>query len=177
MVLGHMVRVPDKARSGSAIGSREDGRTLAYASSALGGFGVSHERSSAQNHINSTKLLVVFNGSSKTQSEKSLNDILHTGAKLQRDIAEVLLWSIQPQFMFMTDITKMFRQIQLHKDEWPLQKILWIDANGQEVTFHLTPVTYGTSPAPILSVRVLLQLAVAPVKYGRYIDDICGEQT
>ena len=69
-------------------------------------------------------------------------------------------------------------------DDWPLQKILWIDANGQEAEFHLTTVTYGTRPAPFLSVRVLLQLvedeghkyplAVAPLKYGRYVDDICG---
>ena len=59
-----------------------------------------HERSSAQTRTNSasydlphhgvlkpqsktTKLRVVFNGSSKIQSGKSLNDILHTGAKLQ----------------------------------------------------------------------------------------------
>ena len=199
--LGHMVRVPDNSRSGSAIGGREGGRTLAHAASASGGLGMPHERSSAQTRINSasyylphhgvlkpqsktTKLRVVFNGSSKTQSGKSLNDILHTGAKLQRDIANVLLWSRQHKFIFMTDITKMFRQIRVHEDDWPLQKILWKDANGQEAEFLLTTVTYGTRLAPFLSVRVLLQLvedeghkyplAVAPLKYGRYVDDICG---
>ena len=105
-----MVRVSDNSRGGSAIEGREGGRTLAHAASALGGLGVPHERSSAQTRINSasyyrphhgvlkpqsktTKLRVVFNGSSKTQSGKFLNDILHTGAKLQRDIAHVLLWS------------------------------------------------------------------------------------
>ena len=199
--LGHMIRVPDNSRSGPAIGGREGGKTLAHAASASGGLRVPHERSSAQTRINTasyylphhgvlkpqskaTKLRAVFNGSSKTQSGKSLNDILHTGAKLQRDITDVLLWSRQHKFIFMTDITKMFRQIRVHKDDWPLQKILWIDANGQEAEFHLTTVTYGTRPAPFLSVRVLLQLvedeghkyplAVAPLKYGQYVDDICG---
>ena len=100
-----------------------------------------HERSSAQTRVNSvsyylphlgvlkpqsktTKLRVVFNGSSKTQSGKSLNDILDTGAKLQRNIADMLLWSRQHKFIFMTDITKMFRQIRGHEDDWPVQKIL-----------------------------------------------------
>ena len=136
-----MVRIPDNFPSGSAIGGREGGRTRAHAASASGGLGVLHERSSAQTRINSasyylphygvlkprsktTKLRVVFNGSSKTQSGKSLNDILHTGAKLQRDIADVLLWSRQHKVIFMTDITKMFRQIRIHEDDWLLQGIL-----------------------------------------------------
>ena len=49
-------------------------------------------------------------------------------------------------------------QIRVHKDDWPLQKILWIYASGQEAEFHLTTVTYGTRPATFLSVRVFLQL-------------------
>ena len=69
-----------------------------------------------------TKLRVVFNESSNTQSGKSLNDILHTGAKLQQDIANVLLWSRKHKFIFMTDIIKMFRQIRVREDDWPLQK-------------------------------------------------------
>ena len=52
----------------------------------------------------------------------------------------------------------MFRQIRVHEDGWPLQKVLWIDANGQEAEFHLTAVTYGTRSDPFLSVPVLLQL-------------------
>lgn len=39
----------------------------------------------------STKLRVVFNGSSPSSSGVSLNDILYSGAKLQSDLSEVLL--------------------------------------------------------------------------------------
>ncbi|XP_015116785.1 uncharacterized protein LOC107040961 [Diachasma alloeum] len=39
------------------------------------------------------KLRGVFNGSAKTSSGKSLNDILHTGAKIQHDIFDVIFWS------------------------------------------------------------------------------------
>ncbi|XP_070168304.1 uncharacterized protein [Polyergus mexicanus] len=39
-----------------------------------------------------TKLRVVFNGSSLISTGSSLNDILHTGANLQPDISDILLW-------------------------------------------------------------------------------------
>ncbi|XP_015119028.1 uncharacterized protein LOC107042482 [Diachasma alloeum] len=52
-----------------------------------------------------TKLRVVFNGSAKTSSGNSLSNIFHTGAKLQKDISDVLLWSRQHKVIFMTDIT------------------------------------------------------------------------
>ncbi|XP_015116786.1 uncharacterized protein LOC107040962 [Diachasma alloeum] len=84
----------------------------------------------------------------------------------------------------MTDITKMFRQIRVHEDEWPLQQILWTNSSGEIVTYQLTTVTYGIRSAPFLANRVLLQLAedgryrfplaVSPIVRGRYVDDICG---
>ncbi|XP_043280372.1 uncharacterized protein [Venturia canescens] len=61
-----------------------------------------------------TKLRVVFNGSCNTDSGTSLNDLMHTGAKLQQDISNVLLWARRHRFIFATDIVKMFRQIRVH---------------------------------------------------------------
>ncbi|XP_043285701.1 uncharacterized protein [Venturia canescens] len=131
-----------------------------------------------------TKLRVVFNGSCNTDSGTSLNDLMHTGAKLQKDISDVLLWARRDRFIFATDIVKMFRQIWVHRDDWDLQRILWVDENGNTAHYHLTTVTYGTRSAPFLAVRVLLQLvadegekypaAVAPLTMGRYVDDIYG---
>ena len=158
--LHRMVQVPDNSCSGSATGGREGGKTLAHVALASGGLGVPHERSSAQTHTYSAsyylphdgvlkpqsktkKQPVVFNEPSKTQSGKSLNDTLHTAAKLQRGIVDVLLFCArQHKFIFMTDIINMCRQIRVHEDDWPLQKIIWLDANGQEAAFHLTMVTY-----------------------------------
>jgi len=45
-----------------------------------------------RDHSLTTKLRVVFNGSSFTTSGFSLNDVLHTGAKLQTDLFNVLIW-------------------------------------------------------------------------------------
>ncbi|XP_063986879.1 uncharacterized protein LOC135167504 [Diachasmimorpha longicaudata] len=211
--LGHMVRVPAMPVStDSRILDRQPGEmTLAHGASASGGLRVSEGgwsyqdsgRSSATRQSRSsapafyfphhcvlressetTKLRVVFNGSSKSSSGVSLNDIQHTGAKLQRNISDVLLWSRQSRYIFMTDITKMFRQIKVHREDWPLQQILWRDSRGQICTYQLTTVTYGTKSAPFLACRVLDQLvkdeghrfplAVSPLSSGRYVDDICG---
>ncbi|XP_011313314.1 uncharacterized protein [Fopius arisanus] len=109
---------------------------------------------------------------------------MHTGAKLQAVISDVLLFTRRRKLIFMTDITKMFRQIRVHPDDWPPQQILWTDLNGDIVTCQLTTVTYGTRSAPFLSIRVLHQLvedegskyplAVEPLMKERYVDDICG---
>lgn len=71
-----------------------------------------------------TKLRVVFNGSSPTSSGVSLNDIIHTGAKLQTDIVNVLLWIRIHRVFFSTDVEKMYRQIAVNEKDWDLQRIL-----------------------------------------------------
>lgn len=131
-----------------------------------------------------TKLRVVFNGSSPTTSGTSLNDLQHIGPKIQKDIADVLLWIRKHKLIFTTDISKMYRQIKVHEDDWDLQRIYWLDKTLNMVPYHLTTVTYGTRSAPFLAVRTMIQLvkdegyrfplAVDPILKGRYVDDIFG---
>ncbi|XP_036140647.1 uncharacterized protein LOC118644911 [Monomorium pharaonis] len=131
-----------------------------------------------------TKLRVVFNGSSRTTTGISLNDLLHTGAKLQIDVFDVLTWFRQFQFVFTSDIEKMYRQIKVHKDDWDFQRILWIDKNNKLITFQLSTVTYGLACAPFLALRTIEQLvkddgtkfplAIPSLTKGRYVDDIFG---
>ncbi|XP_034938592.1 uncharacterized protein [Chelonus insularis] len=131
-----------------------------------------------------TELRVVFNGSSPSSTGVSLNDITYTGAKIQLDIFDVLLWVRQHQYVFATDITKMYRQIMVHHEDWKLQQILWLDNHNKIIPYQLTTVTYGTRSAPYLAVRVLLQLvedeghkypkATQTIIEGRHVDDIFG---
>ncbi|XP_076545702.1 uncharacterized protein LOC117610838 [Osmia lignaria lignaria] len=131
-----------------------------------------------------TKLRVVFNGSSPTTTGLSVDDIMHTGANLLLNITDVLLWIRHHKCIFATDITKMYRQVRVHEDDWNLQRILWIDEESNEVPYTLTTVTYGTKAAPFLAVRALLQLAedegqryllaVPSIKHARYVDNIFG---
>lgn len=58
-----------------------------------------------------TKLRVVFNGSSRTSNGLSLNDILHADAKLQTDMCDILLWTRTHKVLFSTNIVKIFCQI------------------------------------------------------------------
>lgn len=179
-VLGHMRLAPDALTNIESSKIWEE-RTSKQSDSPiyyLPHHGVLREQSL------STKLRVVFNGSAQTSSGFSLNDILHTGAKLQLDIFDVLLWVRRHKIIFSTDITKMFRQIEVHPEDWDLQRILWLDHHNNIVPYQLTTVTYGTRPAPFLAGRVMLQLvqdegfkyplAIPPMTKGRYVDDIFG---
>lgn len=131
-----------------------------------------------------TKLRVVFNGSSRSSNGISLNEILHAGAKHQTNISDVLLWTRTHRYVFFTDIVKMFRQIAIHPEDWKFQKILWWDKENQVQSYFLTTVTYGLTCAPFLALRTVLQLiqdegnrfpkAITPLTKGRYVDDIFG---
>ncbi|XP_044588816.1 uncharacterized protein LOC123267997 [Cotesia glomerata] len=103
-----------------------------------------------------TKLRTVFNGSCATSTGISLNDILHAGPKTQIDIFDVMLRISCSRILFATDITKMFRLIEVDSLDWPLQCILWIDENDLINAYCLKTVTYGTASAPFDAVRVLI---------------------
>ncbi|KAL7307639.1 hypothetical protein TKK_0000326 [Trichogramma kaykai] len=71
------------------------------------------------------KLCVVFNASQKVANNKSLNDFMHTGPKLQQDISTILLRWRLGQYAFTADIVKMYRQIYVREEDVAWQRILW----------------------------------------------------
>lgn len=125
-----------------------------------------------------TKLHVVFNGSQKTNLGFSLNDVLHIGPKLQTDITDTLLRWRRHRYVFAADIEKMYRQIHVHADDWPLQKILWRDSSeAQPQEFYLCTVTYGLACAPYLALRCLNQLAFESETSRAFAADILRHET
>ncbi|XP_055527479.1 uncharacterized protein LOC129720089 [Wyeomyia smithii] len=73
----------------------------------------------------------------------------------------IILGSRTKQFMLVSDVEKMFRQIEINASDRPLQSILWRTDNSKNVeTYELTTVTYGTRPAPFLETRTRNQLAM-----------------
>ena len=108
-----------------------------------------------------TKLRVVFDASSKTDSGVSLNDISVVGPKVQSDLISILIRFRTHTFVMITDIEKMYRQINIHPTQQNLQLILWRDTPDNPVkTYKLSTVTYGTASAPYLATRTLKQLAL-----------------
>ncbi|XP_038117337.1 uncharacterized protein LOC119769362 [Culex quinquefasciatus] len=136
-----------------------------------------------------TKLRVVFDGSAKTSTGVSINDALKVGPTVQNDLLSILLNFRCYRYVFTTDIPKMFRQIELHPDDTPYQRILWRDDRSQLLkVFELKTVTYGLGSSPFHATMALNQiaedgekefpLASAALKKSFYVDDgLCGAQS
>lgn len=119
----------------------------------------------------------------KTNFGFSLNDVLHIGPKLQTELPDILLRWRRHRFVFAGDIEKMYRQIRVHEDDWPLQQILWRESLHERIKdFQLCTVTYGLACAPYLALRCLQQLALEAdnshtlaadiLRRDTYVDDV-----
>lgn len=133
----------------------------------------------------STKLRVVWDGSSKSQRGISLNSTLLSGPKLQKDITSLLLIFRLHPVVFITDIVGMFRQVLVTPEHRHFQKILWRFSPDQPLSeWTLNTVTFGLTCSPYLAMRVLNELADLEkdrfpqasrlIKTQTYIDDILG---
>ncbi|XP_070138839.1 uncharacterized protein [Drosophila bipectinata] len=65
------------------------------------------------------KLRVVFDGSFKDANGVALNDTLHVGPSIQRNLFAVCLRFRMYRYVFSADIVKMFRQVWDYRDEYP----------------------------------------------------------
>ncbi|XP_059048262.1 uncharacterized protein LOC131843606 [Achroia grisella] len=107
-----------------------------------------------------TRLRVVFDASCMTTNNKSLNDIVHVGPKLQIDIIDLITKFRLHPIVFTADICKMYRQILIRPEDRSYQHIFWRDEpNGPIKEYELNTVTYGVSSSPYLAIRTLHQLA------------------
>ena len=107
-----------------------------------------------------TKLRVVFDGSCKTSSGISLNDLQLVGPTIQSDLLAILLRFRQHIFVVSADIAKMYRQVLLNPTQRNLQRIIWRFERSKPVEFfELNTITYGTASASFLATRCLAQLA------------------
>ncbi|XP_065094041.1 uncharacterized protein LOC135714581 [Ochlerotatus camptorhynchus] len=130
-----------------------------------------------------TKLRVVFDGSARTSSGVSINDILMTGPSVQSDLIAILLRFRGFQFVFTLDIPKMFRQVGVHWLDTRYLRIFWRYNKDDILTVReLQTVTYGLASSPFQATMALKQTAVDHkeefpeaaniVEKGTYMDDI-----
>ena len=132
----------------------------------------------------SGKIRVVFDGSAPTSNGTSLNQCLHAGPKLHRDICDILTNFRRHQIVFVTDIRMMFRQTIIHPDDRRYQLILWRESpESPIVVYELNTNTYGLKSSPFVAIRSLWELAEQErlnfprasiiLKEDLYVDDIC----
>ncbi|XP_045488936.1 uncharacterized protein LOC123690116 [Pieris rapae] len=130
------------------------------------------------------KIRVVFDGSAPTSNGVSLNQCLHSGPRLHRDIGDILTNFRRHQIVFVADIKMMFRQTVIHTDDRCYQLILWREKESDPVTvFELNTNTYGLRSSPYIAIRTLLELAERErLQFPRaadvlnsdvFVDDIC----
>lgn len=107
-----------------------------------------------------TRLRVVFDASSRTTNNHSLNNIVYVGPKLQIDIVDLITKFRLHKIVFTADICKMYRQILIRPEDRCYQHILWRkDPHESLSEYELNTVTYGVSSSPYLAIRTLHQLA------------------
>lgn len=130
------------------------------------------------------KIRVVFDGSAPSTNGVSLNQCLHSGAKLGLDISDVLTNFRKHQVVFVADIKMMFRQTLIHPEDRRYQLILWRESPHEPIkVYELNTNTYGLRSSPFLAIRTLRELAARDrLNYPRaaaileqdvYVDDIC----
>ncbi|XP_023247567.1 uncharacterized protein LOC111643653 [Copidosoma floridanum] len=105
-----------------------------------------------------TKTRVVFNASSKTDKNLSLNDVLMVGPTIQPKLFNLLLRFRAHTYVITADIEKMYRQILVDPRDRSYQRILWVH-QGRIETYELNTVTFRVSSAPFLAIRTIHQLA------------------
>ncbi|XP_063979066.1 uncharacterized protein LOC135163517 [Diachasmimorpha longicaudata] len=111
-----------------------------------------------------TKVRVVFDGSTKSSSSISLNESLLIGPTIQDSLFTLILRLRQYNYVLTGDIEKMYRQFLIREEDRNYQRILWRNNNGEIITYQLNTVTFGLSCAPFLAIRALQQLATEETK-------------
>lgn len=103
---------------------------------------------------------VVFNGSAKTSTGHSVNDLMYSGPNLQHDLLSIIIKWRQYKIGYVADAEKMYRQILVNENDQCYQKIIWRNSPSEPLReYQLTTVTYGTKAAPFLALMTMKQLA------------------
>ncbi|XP_073956419.1 uncharacterized protein [Choristoneura fumiferana] len=130
-----------------------------------------------------TKVRIVFDASCKGANGVSLNDDLMVGPSLQSELRHIIMrWRVH-LICFAADIIKMYRQVKVDEEDANYQRILWRENPCDDFKeYKLLRVTFGTSSAPYLAVKSLMQvakdeghnypLAVERVERDFYMDDL-----
>ncbi|KAI5714537.1 uncharacterized protein LOC103515252 [Diaphorina citri] len=105
-------------------------------------------------------LRIVFNASQSSTTNKTLNETMYVGPKLQKDVGDIIIqYRLQPVAL-CADIRQMYRCIILHPSDRQYQHIFWrFDRNQPIQEWELKRLTFGFTPASYLAQRCLHELA------------------
>ena len=113
----------------------------------------------------------------------SLNDLIHQGPKLQRELFDVLLRFRRQQVALVCDIAEINLQIGIAHEDKPFHRFLWKrkDQDHQPDVYQFDRVVFGVNSSPFQAQFVLqhhakkfedtFPLAVETVLRSTYMDD------
>ena len=96
-----------------------------------------------------TKTRIVFDASA-AQDGISLNDIIHQGSKLQRDLVRILMRFRRYLVAITGDISEMYLQVKVKEEDRSLFRFLWryLDEKKSPVIHEFTRIVFGMNAAP-----------------------------
>ena len=102
-----------------------------------------------------TKVRVVFDASAKCGGT-SLNDYLHAGPKLQRELPHILLRFRAKPVAIVADVAEMYLQIELCETDRKYHRFLWRDMNTSQrpTVYEYQRVVFGVNSSPFLAQMV-----------------------
>ena len=129
-----------------------------------------------------TKTRIVFDASAKFGGI-SLNDVIHQGPKLQRDLNDVLLRFRRHPVALICDIAEMYLRIEVAPKDRSCQRFLWrsLDQQRKPEEYEFNRVVFGINSSPFQAQFVSqthaekhkdeLPLAAEAVSNSTYMDD------
>ena len=103
-----------------------------------------------------TKTRTVFDASAKYEGI-SLNDRIHQGHKLQRDLFDVLLWFRRFPVAVMCGVADMYLRIGISPEDQPHHRYLWRGKNQNRTpdVYEFDRIVFGVNSSPFMAQFVL----------------------
>ncbi|XP_055714318.1 uncharacterized protein LOC129808564 [Phlebotomus papatasi] len=111
-------------------------------------------------NASSTKVRIVFNCGSVSETGISLNDVIKVGPVVQPELIEILWRFRRFPIALSCDIVKMYLQIQLNEDHRDLQRFLWRTSPSEPIMdYRFKTLCFGNAASPYLATKTLIKLA------------------
>ncbi len=129
-----------------------------------------------------TKIRAVFDASASSSSGASLNDLLLVGPTVHSSLVDVLLRFRLHRVALTTDVSKMYRAIELVPEDRDLHRFVWRQSQDKPLCdFRMTRVTFGVSASSFAANMCVKQNALdfaleypqaaSAVEKSFYVDD------
>ncbi len=133
-------------------------------------------------HSTTTKLRAVFDAPAKSSTGVSLNDTLLVGPTVHPSLIDVLLRFRLHRVALTTDVSKMYRAVELVPPDRDLHRFVWRRSPDEPLLdYRMTRVTFGVSASSFAANMAVKQnaldfameypLAAEVVKKSFYVDD------